>query len=180
MLNGLSQLRPATFMTRLTQCGVSRRSETAPERNMSSINAQLRVQSGIIKLQLIPGQAKPLPPVSAVLGQKHVNIQQFCDRFNRLPIPASAVPINVLIRLYTDSTFDILAKGPSVAHLVKSIFDDPKAPRTDGDNGKRCLTASDVAKLALLKVRDSNTLRVWAVAKSIIGTLKSMGVDLRR
>lgn len=135
---------------------------------------------GIVRLRLSPNQAKPLPPVSVTLGQKHINVQQFCARFNQLSLPPSAVPINVLLRMRGETSFDIISKGPTISQMVKGLLNVPKFPQPPRNSSELCLSRSDVMNLALTKARDCNTSNLLCIAKSIFGTLTSMGITPRR
>ncbi|MGP1922815.1 MAG: hypothetical protein ACTS5F_02035 [Candidatus Hodgkinia cicadicola] len=125
-----------------------------------------------MRLRLLPNQAKPLPPVSVTLSQKHIDIQQFFNRFNKLSLPSTNVPFNVLLRLRGGASYDIIVKSPTISQLVKSSFNVPKLL----NSSELQVSRSDVTKFAFAKVKDCNTFKLLSVAKSIVGTLTSMGI----
>ncbi len=127
----------------------------------------------------MPSQAKPLPPVSVILGQKHIDIQHFCVRFNQLSLHPSDVPINVLLRLRGGASYDIIAKSPTISQMVKHLLNISNFPRTSLNPSELSLSHSDVIKLAFAKASDCNTSKLLSVARSIVGTLTSMGITLR-
>ncbi|MGP1918351.1 MAG: hypothetical protein ACTS4U_01515 [Candidatus Hodgkinia cicadicola] len=133
-------------------------------------------KGGIVRLRLLPNQAKPLPPVSVTLGQKHIDVQQFCTRFNQLPLPPSDVPINILLRLHGRTSFDIISKAPTISQMVKSLLNISKFPQPPCKPPKLSLSRADVMHLALAKSKDCNTSNLFSIAKSIFGTLASMGI----
>ncbi|MGP1925619.1 MAG: hypothetical protein ACTS6A_02775 [Candidatus Hodgkinia cicadicola] len=127
---------------------------------------------GIVRLRLLPNQAKPLPPLSVTLGQRHIDIQQFCNRFNQLSFRPSTVPVTVHLRLHGGTSYDIIAKGPTVSQLVKDLLNVSKLLISS----KSRISFSDVMRFAFTKAKDCNTSKLLGVAKSIVGTLTSMGI----
>ncbi|MGP1914429.1 MAG: hypothetical protein ACTS6G_05685 [Candidatus Hodgkinia cicadicola] len=131
---------------------------------------------GVVRLRLLPNQAKPLPPVSVTLGQKHIDIQQFFNRFNQLPLRPTNIPFNVLLRLRGGASYDIIVKSPTTSQLVKNFFNVSKLLNSSELQASR----SDVITFASAKVKDCNTSKLLSVAKSIVGTLTSMGIISHR
>ncbi|MGP1918597.1 MAG: hypothetical protein ACTS4V_00975 [Candidatus Hodgkinia cicadicola] len=129
-----------------------------------------------MRLRLLPNQAKPLPPVSVTLGQKHIDIQQFFNRFNQLPLRPTNIPFNVLLRLRGGASYDIIVKSPTTSQLVKNFFNVSKLLNSSELQASR----SDVITFASAKVKDCNTSKLLSVAKSIVGTLTSMGIISHR
>lgn len=141
--------------------------------------------TGYIKLQLPAGKANPSPPVGPALGQHGVNIMQFCKDFNARSAQFGDTIIPVVITVYADRTFSFIMKSPPASILVKKAA----GLRTTGKPGTGSkepnkqkvaeLTWAQVRAIAAEKIKDMNTTDVEAAARSIAGTARSMGVDVK-
>jgi large subunit ribosomal protein L11 len=139
---------------------------------------------GEIKLQLPAGQANPSPPVGPALGQHGVNIMGFCRDFNAKTQSQAGMIIPVVITVYGDRTFSFITKTPPVSVLIKkelglTIGGKPGSgsPRPNKDKvGK--LTLDQVRKIAEAKLPDTNAASVEACINTVIGTARSMGVEI--
>ncbi|HEY5961907.1 MAG TPA: 50S ribosomal protein L11 [Polyangiaceae bacterium] len=138
-----------------------------------------------IKLQLPAGKANPSPPVGPALGQHGVNIMGFCKDFNARSAQFGDTIIPVVITVYADRTFTFIMKSPPASILVKKAA----GLRTTGKPGTGSkepnkvkvaeLTWDQVRVIAAEKIKDMNTTDVEAAARSIAGTARSMGVDVK-
>jgi large subunit ribosomal protein L11 len=138
-----------------------------------------------IKLQLPAGKANPSPPVGPALGQHGVNIMGFCKDFNARSAQFGDTIIPVVITVYADRTFTFIMKSPPASILVKKAA----GLRTTGKPGAGSkepnkvkvaeLTWDQVRVIAAEKIKDMNTTDVEAAARSIAGTARSMGVDVK-
>ncbi len=134
----------------------------------------------IIKLQVLSGMANPSPPVGPILGQKGVNIMDFCKSFNsKTSNLEKGIPIPVIITVYSDRSFVFIIKTPPVSYLIKkkiSIDNGSKKPGHDiiGYISKSCIL--DIAKI---KYPDMNCIDLNSISKSIIGTALSMGIKVK-
>ncbi|MGP1917278.1 MAG: hypothetical protein ACTS6P_01515 [Candidatus Hodgkinia cicadicola] len=137
-------------------------------------------KGGSMRLRLLPNQAKPLPSVSVTLGQRHIDIQQFCSRFNRLPLQSTGGILNILLRVHGGTSYDIIAKGSTISQMVKDLFNISKLSKLPRNPSGLVVTRSDVMDLAFAKAKDCNTPKLLSVAKSIVGTLTSMGITSER
>jgi large subunit ribosomal protein L11 len=141
--------------------------------------------TGYIKLQLPAGKANPSPPVGPALGQHGVNIMGFCKDFNARSAQFGDTIIPVVITVYADRSFTFIMKSPPASILVKKAA----GLRTTGKPGTGSkepnkqkvaeLTWAQVKAIAAEKIKDMNTTDVEAAARSIAGTARSMGVDVK-
>jgi large subunit ribosomal protein L11 len=134
--------------------------------------------TGIVKLQIPAGQATPAPPVGPALGQKGVNIMQFCKEFNDSTKDQQGIVVPVVITVYQDRSFDFLVKTPPVSALIKKEL---KIEKASGDPLKKKigrLSKEQVLRIADIKMKDLNTIDLDAASKMVAGTAKSMGVEV--
>lgn len=139
---------------------------------------------GQIRLQLPAGQANPSPPVGPALGQHGVNIMAFCKEFNSKTQSQTGMIIPVVISVFHDRSFSFVLKTPPVSVLIKkelglTIGGKPGSgsPRPNKDKvGK--ITMSQVRKIAEIKMPDTNAASVESCMHSVIGTARSMGVEV--
>ena len=131
---------------------------------------------GYIKLQINAGNATPAPPVGPALGQKGVNIMDFCKQFNARTQDQPGMIIPVVITVYADRSFTFVTKTPPAAVLLK------KAAGLDSGSGEpnkkkvATLTYAQVEEIAQLKMKDLNAASLEAATDMIKGTARSMGI----
>ena len=137
---------------------------------------------GQIKLQLPAGAANPSPPVGPALGQHGVNIMGFCKEFNARTAKDSGLIIPVVISVYSDRTFSFILKTPPVPVLIKKTLGLKSGSPVPNKNKVGKLTMAQVADIAREKIvelsPDVITLDVEACMRSVIGTARSMGVEV--
>ena len=133
---------------------------------------------GQIKLQLPAGKANPSPPVGPALGQHGVNIMAFCKEFNAKTQKDAGLIIPVVISVYQDRSFSFIMKTPPAAVLIKKALNlESGSARPNKDKvGK--ITLEQVKEIAQLKLQDTNAGTLESCMRSVIGTARSMGVDL--
>ena len=135
--------------------------------------------AAIIKLQVPAGKANPSPPVGPALGQHGLNIMQFCKEFNARTQGQGDTIIPVVISAYTDRSFSFITKTPPAAVLLK------KAAKIDKGSGEPnkvkvgTVTQQQIQEIAELKMPDLNTLDVESAMRSIAGTARSMGLEVK-
>ena len=132
---------------------------------------------GYIKLQIAAGQANPSPPVGPALGQKGVNIMEFCKAFNAATQKMEAgMPIPVVITVYVDKSFTFETKSPPVSFFIKKVIKLKKGSKTPGKEVIASISPKDIKKIAQDKMNDLNTDDVTAAEKMVAGTARSMGI----
>ena len=134
---------------------------------------------GFIKLQIPAGQANPSPPVGPALGQKGVNIMEFCKAFNASTQSSEpGMPIPVVITVYVDKSFTFVTKSPPTSFFIKKIAKLKKGSQTPGKNVISSISKNDVKKIAQEKMSDLNTSDLDAAQKMVAGTARSMGINI--
>ena len=132
---------------------------------------------GYIKLQIPAGQANPSPPVGPALGQKGVNIMDFCKAFNAATQNSEAgMPIPVVITVYQDKSFTFETKEPPTSYFIKESIKLKKASKTPGKEVIAKISKEEVEKIAELKIKDLNTDNIESAKKMVAGTARSMGI----
>ena len=132
-----------------------------------------------VKLQCPGGSATPAPPVGPALGQHGVNIGEFVKRFNDATKDMRGTMIPVIISIYSDRSFDFITKSPPASELLKQaagITKGSPVPHTD-KVGK--VTKAQVKKIAETKLRDLNARDIDAAMRIVMGTARSMGVEIK-
>ena len=134
--------------------------------------------AGYIKLQIKAGQANPSPPVGPALGQKGVNIMEFCKAFNAATQHIEAgLPTPVVITVYADKSFTFITKTPPASVLIKKalgLSSGSKRPNTDKVG---TLNRTQLEEIAKIKEPDLTASNLDAAVRTIAGTARSMGVE---
>ena len=134
---------------------------------------------GYIKLQIPAGQANPSPPVGPALGQKGVNIMEFCKAFNASTQKLEqGMPIPVIITVFQDKSFSFETKSPPVSFFIKKALKLKKASQTPGKEVIATISKNDIRKIAEDKMKDLNTEDPNSAEKMIAGTARSMGIKV--
>ncbi len=133
---------------------------------------------GEIKLQIPAGKANPSPPVGPALGQRGVNIMEFCKAFNERTKDMGSFNIPVIITVYQDKSFTFITKKPPVTDLIKKASGVEKGSDNPLKNKIAKLTHKQVEEIAQLKIEDLNTSTMEAAKKIVIGSARSMGVEV--
>ena len=132
---------------------------------------------GYIKLQIPAGQANPSPPVGPALGQKGVNIMEFCKAFNDSTKNSEpGMPIPVEITVYQDKSFTFIAKSPPTSFFIKKAIKLKKASKTPGKETIAKISNEEVKNIAKQKIKDLNTDDINSAIKMVSGTARSMGI----
>ena len=134
---------------------------------------------GKIKLQIQAGSANPSPPVGPALGQHGVNIMEFCKAFNAKTQDQKGMIIPVIIEVYADRSFTFVTKTPPAAVL---ILKSAKLAKGSGEPNKvkvGSLTMDQVKEIAEIKMPDLNCHDIDAAMKCVMGTARSMGVEIK-
>ncbi len=138
-----------------------------------------RKVTGQIKLQIPAGKANPAPPVGPALGQHGVNIMEFCKQFNARTQKEGDMIIPVIITVYSDRSFTFITKTPPVSILLKKaakIESGSKMPQKD-KVGK--VTMAQCTEIAQKKLPDLNCLDLQSAVSQVVGTARSMGLEVK-
>jgi len=133
---------------------------------------------GQIKLQIPAGQANPSPPVGPALGQRGVNIMDFCKAFNAETQSQAGLIIPVIITVYADRSFTFITKTPPAAVLLKRAAKLDKAAREPGRETAGTVTRAQVEEIAQTKMPDLNAADLEAAVRTVAGTARSMGLTV--
>ena len=131
---------------------------------------------GYIKLQIPAGGATPAPPVGPALGQKSVNIMDFCKQFNARTADQSGMVIPVVITVYADRSFSFVCKTPPAAVLLKKAAGIESASREPNKRKVATITLEQAQEIAKTKMPDLNAASLEAATDMIKGTARSMGI----
>ncbi len=132
-----------------------------------------------IKLQVPAGQANPSPPVGPALGQKGVNIMDFCKAFNaQTQSVEQGLPIPVVITVYADRSFTFITKTPPAAVLLKKAAGVPKGSGTPNTQKVGKVTRAQLEEIAQLKMPDLTASDLDAAVRTIAGTARASGIDV--
>ena len=136
--------------------------------------------AGMVKLQVAAGQANPAPPVGPALGQRGINIMEFCKTFNaRTQKMEPGVPCPTIITYYQDKSFTIDIKTPPASYFLKKAAGLDSGSQTPGRETVGHVTADQVREIAEAKMKDLNTDDVNAAMKVILGSARSIGIEIR-
>jgi large subunit ribosomal protein L11 len=134
----------------------------------------------IIKLQITAGQATPAPPVGTALGPAGVNIGEFVNQFNTQTRPMMGTIVPVLMKVYSDRSFDFIVKKPPASRLVLKAISKDKGSDKPHTNKIAKLTKKQLEEIATEKMEDLNAYDIEQAKKIIAGTARSMGVDVEK
>ena len=134
--------------------------------------------TGYIKLQIPAGQANPAPPVGPALGQKGVNIMEFCKQFNARTKDQHGLIIPVVITVFSDKSFTFITKSPPAATLLLRAT---KLEKGSGEPNRAkigMVTKKQVREIAELKMTDLNAASIDSAMSMVAGTARSMGITV--
>ncbi len=133
---------------------------------------------GYIKLQIPAGQANPSPPVGPALGQKGVNIMEFCKQFNAKTSDKAGLIIPVVITVYADKSFTFITKTPPAAVLLKKNLNLGKGSSEPNKTKVAKVTRAQLQEIAEAKMADLNANDIDHAISMIAGTARSMGITV--
>ena len=134
--------------------------------------------TGFVKLQIPAGQANPAPPVGPALGQKGVNIMEFCKQFNARTQAQNGLVIPVVITVFSDKSFTFITKTPPASVLLAKAAKIEKGSAESNRTKVGKVTKEQVREIAQLKMPDLNANEVEAAMKRVAGTARSMGLTV--
>ena len=133
---------------------------------------------GSIKLQIPAGAANPSPPVGPALGQRGVNIMEFCKAFNAQTQGQAGLIIPVIITVYADRSFTFVTKTPPASVLLKRAAGIEKGAKTPGKEQVGRVTRAQVEEIARMKMPDLSAADLEAAMKTVAGTARSLGLEV--
>ena len=135
--------------------------------------------TGYIKLQVPAGAANPSPPIGPALGQRGVNIMEFCKAFNAATQDVEkAMPIPTVITVYADRSFSFTTKTPPASFLLKKAAKLQKGSQEPGKTSAGTIRRSQLAEIAETKMKDLNANDIEAATKIIEGSARAMGLTV--
>ena len=135
--------------------------------------------TGYLKLQVPAGSATPSPPIGPALGQRGINIMEFCKAFNAQSQDIEkGTPIPVVITYYQDKSFTFVMKMPPVSYLLRQAAGAGKGSATPGRSTVGDLTRDQVREIAEKKMKDLNAESVEAAMRMVEGSARSMGLQV--
>ena len=135
--------------------------------------------SGYVKLQIKGGQANPAPPVGPALGQRGINIMEFCKSFNEKTKSFMGKPIPVVITVYKDKKFDFVIKSPPASYFIKEAAKLKSGSNEPGRVIVGSITLKQAEKIAKEKKQDLNAHDIEEAVKIICGSARSMGIEVK-
>ena len=135
--------------------------------------------SGYVKLQIKGGQANPAPPVGPALGQRGINIMEFCKAFNERTKNFMGKPVPVVITIYKDKKFDFIIKSPPASYFIKEAAKLKGGSQEPGRVIVGSITKKQAEKIAQEKMKDLNAHSVEEAVKIISGSARSMGIEIK-
>ena len=134
---------------------------------------------GTIKLQVPAGSANTSPPIGPALGQRGLNIMEFCKQFNaKTQGMEKGMPIPVVITAFSDRSFTFITKQPPNTYFIKKAAKIEKGARTTGSETVGTITMAQIREIAAKKMVDLNANDIEAASKMIIGSARSMGLEV--
>jgi large subunit ribosomal protein L11 len=134
--------------------------------------------TGQIKLQIPAGAANPSPPVGPALGQRGVNIMEFCKAFNAATQNMQGLVIPVIITVYADRSFTFVTKSPPAPVLLKRAAGIEKGSATPHKIKVGKVSKKQIEEIAQTKIKDLTASDLDAAMRSVAGTARSMGIDV--
>ena len=133
----------------------------------------------LIKLQIPAGGANPAPPVGPALGQRGINIMEFCKAFNEKTKNFMGKPVPVIITVYKDKKFDFIIKSPPASHYIKEAMKIKSGSQEPGRNIIGSISKKQLEEIAKKKMEDLNAHNIDEAAKIIAGSARSMGIEVK-
>ena len=135
--------------------------------------------TGYVKLQIKGGQANPAPPIGPALGQRGINIMEFCKAFNEKTKSFMGKPLPVVITVYRDKKFDFIIKSPPASYFIKEAAKIKGGSSEPGRVIVGSITLKQAEKIAQEKMKDLNAHDIEEATKIICGSARSMGIKVK-
>jgi len=135
--------------------------------------------TGYIKLQVPAGKANPSPPIGPALGQRGVNIMEFCKAFNAQTSGEEVgTPLPTVITVYADRSFSFATKTPPATYLIKKAANLKSGSKEPGKVSAGTIKRSQLAEIAQAKMKDLNANDIEAATNTIAGSARAMGLEV--
>ena len=136
--------------------------------------------TGYLKLQVPAGAANPSPPIGPALGQRGLNIMEFCKNFNSQSAKMEkGTPVPVVITTYADRSFTFEMKTPPVSYFIKKAAKLESGSKTPGRDVAGAITPAQVREIAEQKMKDLNCDNIDSAMRMVAGSARSMGIEVR-
>ena len=136
--------------------------------------------TGYLKLQVPAGAANPSPPIGPALGQRGLNIMEFCKAFNaQTQKEEKNTPIPVIITIYADRSFTFEMKTPPMSHFIKKAAKLESGSKTPGRDIAGSISKAQVKEIAQAKMQDLNCDTIEAAMSMVEGSARSMGIEVK-
>jgi len=132
-----------------------------------------------VKLQIAAGKATPAPPVGTVLGPAGINLQDFCTKYNEATRDKMGDILPVEITIYDDRSFDFVVKTPPTSFLLKKYAKVQKGSANGSKQTVATISNATLKEIAEIKLPDLNAYDIESAMKSVAGTAKNMGIDIK-
>jgi len=134
---------------------------------------------GFVKLQVPAGQANPSPPIGPALGQRGLNIMEFCKQFNAATKSMEpGTPVPVIITVYSDRSFTFVSKTPPASYYIKKAAGIESGSKTPGRALAGKVTKAQLEEIAKQKMKDLNANDIEGAVKQLAGSARSMGLEV--
>jgi len=135
---------------------------------------------GYLRMQVPAGAASPSPPIGPALGQRGLNIMEFCKSFNaQTESMEKGVPVPTIVTIYVDKTFSIATKKPTASYFIKKAIKLEKGGSTPGRDPAGSISRSQLKQIAEEKMEDLNANSIDAAVSILAGSARSMGIEVR-
>jgi large subunit ribosomal protein L11 len=135
--------------------------------------------TGYVKLQVAAGKATPSPPIGPALGQRQVNIMEFCKQFNAATASLEpGMPIPTVITVYADKSFTFVTKSPPASYFLKKAAGLKSGSKTTGRGFVGKVTKAQIKEIAEAKMKDLNANDIEMAMRTIEGSARSMGLEV--
>ena len=131
-----------------------------------------------VKLQIPAGKATPAPPVGPALGPHGINVMAFCKEYNARTSSQAGSIIPVELTIYADGSFSFITKTPPVADLLRKAVNVEKGSPEPNRIKVGTITRQQLREIAEIKMKDLNAIDIGGAERQIIGTARSMGIDV--
>jgi large subunit ribosomal protein L11 len=136
--------------------------------------------TGYLKLQVPAGAANPSPPIGPALGQRGLNIMEFCKAFNAQTQKLEKnSPIPVVITIYADRSFTFEMKTPPMSHFIKKAAKIEAGSKTPGRDKAGAISKAQVKEIAEAKMKDLNSDTIESAMRMVEGSARSMGIEIK-